>query len=453
MKPSYVVYTALAALMCLLPSAGMLLSGSGGTASASDAVEPPQLVAEDGTPNVSFLSEAGEWFEANIAFRDELISANSALLEHVFGTSAQPGEGGVVVGTDGWLYYADSLDDYQGVNQLSERQLFDIAHQMRLLQDYVEGQGAHFAFTIAPNKATLYPEHMPYYYANGVITSVGTYERITEVLEQEGVNYVNLYDALASGEEVLYHERDSHWTTAGAAIAAAQVMDALGHEHRDYAQEERSVQLDYTGDLDQMLYPAFTAALPEVHYANAPAFEYVKEVESNFDPKISTTSAAAGSLVMYRDSFGNALLPFMAEGYGEAYFSRGVPYQAAADLETTGADTVVVERAERFLPDMLGAAPLIPAAQVDDAAWRVQDAVPVEAVALRATETGGYVKVTGTLPAAALTDEALVYLEAPDGSVYEACPCSVSGSEGFQALLPADAAPSGDVEYQVYLVG
>ena len=30
----------------------------------------------------------------------------------------------------------------------------------------------------------------------------------------------------------------------------------------------------------------------------------------------------SGSLVMYRDSFGNALLPFIAEAFGDAYFSR-----------------------------------------------------------------------------------------------------------------------------------
>lgn len=450
----HVVYTALAALICLVPSLGMVAGTGGGTASDSDSVAFPQLVDEDGQFNVSFLSDAGEWFEANIAFRDELISIDSALLEHAFGTSAQSGDGGVVVGTDGWLYYADSLNDYQGTSQLSDRELFDIARQMRLMQDYVEGQGASFAFTIAPNKATLYPEHMPYYYANGRVTSEGNYERITAVLDAQGVNYVNLQDVLSDGDELLYHERDSHWTAAGAAKAAEELMDALGQGHRDWSQEESYLLADYTGDLDQMLYPAFTALLDEVHYSNAPQFAYVEEVESNFDPKISTTSAADGSLVLYRDSFGSALLPFMAEGYGSAYFSRSVPYPVAIDMQATGADTVVVERAERFLPEMASNAPLVPAAQVDAKTWEALGAVAVQAGTLRQSASGSeYVKVTGTLPAGELAVDALVYIEAVDGSVYEACPCTVNGSEGFSALLPLEVAADDVAQYQVYLGG
>ena len=54
---------------------------------------------------------------------------------------------------------------------------------------------------------------------------------------------------------------------------------------------------------------------------------------------------------MYRDSFGNAILPFFANSYANAYFSRGIPYQMT-DLSEHQADTVIVERAERFLPEM-----------------------------------------------------------------------------------------------------
>lgn len=61
---------------------------------------------------------------------------------------------------------------------------------------------------------------------------------------------------------------------------------------------------------------------------------------------------------MYRDSFGNTLLPFFADAYANAYFSRGVPYQLS-DVDTQNADTVVVERAERFLPEMAKNPPVL----------------------------------------------------------------------------------------------
>ena len=59
-----------------------------------------------------------------------------------------------------------------------------------------------------------------------------------------------------------------------------------------------------------------------------PLMLVVEEISSNFDPRITTVNPVKeGSLVMYRDSFGNALLPYMADAYANAYFSRGIPYQ------------------------------------------------------------------------------------------------------------------------------
>ena len=71
--------------------------------------------------------------------------------------------------------------------------------------------------------------------------------------------------------------------------------------------------MDFTGDLDEMLYPLALTEEKEIYYDKADVFAYVGEVESNFDPKITTVNpGSTGSLVMYRDSFGNAILPFFA---------------------------------------------------------------------------------------------------------------------------------------------
>lgn len=69
---------------------------------------------------------------------------------------------------------------------------------------------------------------------------------------------------------------------------------------------------DHIGDLDKMLYPKALTPEDEVYYDKTTTFAYVGEVESNFDPKITTVNPVKeGSLVMYRDSFGNTLLPFL----------------------------------------------------------------------------------------------------------------------------------------------
>lgn len=101
--------------------------------------------------------------------------------------------------------------------------------------------------------------------------------------------------------KVLYHERDSHWNNKGAALAADAIMTDLVKIHDSYKDETYEIRTDHIGDLDKMLYPRALTPEDEVYYDKATTFAYVGEVESNFDPKITTVNPVKeGSLVMYR---------------------------------------------------------------------------------------------------------------------------------------------------------
>ena len=62
------------------------------------------------------------------------------------------------------------------------------------------------------------------------------------------------------------------------------------------------------------------------------------------------------SLVMYRDSFGNALVPFMAQEYQKGYFTKEVPYDLSL-VDAYQADDVVIELAQRQIPTLLEGIP------------------------------------------------------------------------------------------------
>lgn len=57
-----------------------------------------------------------------------------------------------------------------------------------------------------------------------------------------------------------------------------------------YKDETYEVRTDHIGDLDKMLYPRALTPEDEVYYDKATTFAYVGEVESNFDPKITTVN-------------------------------------------------------------------------------------------------------------------------------------------------------------------
>ena len=440
MKKLQVLYIAAFFAVCLVPFAGMAVTGQESSSENRTLAEFPQIKTEEGI-NVQWLSDAGEYFQDHFAFRNELVTANALINGKILGTSTASG---VIQGTDGWLYYKDSLEDYLGENLLEDRSLYNISHILSLMQEYLAEKNVQFAFTVAPNKNSLYDANMPYYDSCKVSDNKNLIN-LRKYLKNENVSYVDLYEPLAKADEILYHKRDSHWNNKGAALASDLLLEGLGKEHESYTDETYTVKTDFTGDLDEMLYPLATTPEDEIYYDRQTTFAYVGEVESNFDPRITTVNPVkTGSLVMYRDSFGNALLPFMADAYGNAYFSRGIPYQLT-DVDTMAADTVVVERAERFLPEMAESAPVMPAPERTVSTG--EDKADPEAVKdLEIITQGNYLKISGRIAEKYLDTESRIYVRTDGDKVYEAFPNDVTLDDGstdcggFTLYLPVGTA-------------
>lgn len=442
-----IIYTALFFAICLIPSVGLLFHGQEISAENRKLADAPALYTEEGM-NKNFLKDAGTYFEDHFAYRNELVTGNARIMAKVFGVST---EDSVIAGTGDWLYYKDSLSDYQGAEQMSQRQLFNVAHTLAMIQEYARARGINFVFTIAPNKNSLYGENMPYYYRY-FRTEENNLTHIQKYLEKEQVNYVDLYGVLKDRKETLYHIRDSHWNNQGASIAAEEILTRLNKKHRSYEACDFELRRDFEGDLEKMLYPAAVEKEDEIYYKPEPAFQYVQEVENNFAPKIFTESAEAeGSLVMYRDSFGNALLPYMAEAYAKAYFSRGVPYQLS-DLITYEADTLVIERAERFLPDMAENAPVMPAPIVESSI--LGEAEYISQIPNReVTAQGVYTKVSGSVPNELLETDSRIYIRVNQLLNYEAFPVTRSdGKEGFELYIVTENLKDTGNEFEMCII-
>lgn len=447
MKKGKLIYCILFFAICLCPSLGMLVTKQETSSENRQLSEFPSPKTEEGKINVEWLSQAGDYFQEHFAFRNELVTGNALLHGRLLETSTADG---VIQGKNGWLYYKDSLDDYLGQDLLSDRSLFNIAHMLSMTQQALGEKGVNFLFTIAPNKNSLYGDNMPYYDKLKVSDQTNR-ENLEGWLKTEKVAYADLYQALMEEDEVLYHARDSHWNNKGAALAADVLMDALGKEHDSYEGESYTVRRDYTGDLDTMLYPLASTADDEIYYDKETTYATVEEIQSNFDPRITTVNPVKeGSLVMYRDSFGNALLPYMADAYANAYFSRGIPYQLM-DVETHSADTVIIERAERFLPEMSQFPPVLTAKEIsltEDQELQESDG----AVDVKIKPQGMTAQFSGRIKEGLLDTDSRIYLKV-NGSVYEAFPMDVKVEEnlddnGFCLYLPSElvAADGNDVE-------
>ena len=142
----------------------------------------------------------------------------------------------------------------------------------------------------------------------------------------------------------------------------------------------------------------------------------------------------SGSLLMFRDSFGNSLYPFMADSFFEARFSRAMPYDLSL-LDEFHSDTLVIELVERNIVWLTQRAPILsaPIRQIS------VPAVSNDAAAFTFTfpQTDGAVCCTGNLNCTPDTDSPIWLV--CDGAVYEATPAG-SGELPFTAYLASQPA-------------
>ena len=429
--------------ICMLPLLAMGVKGQQNETENRTMTSPPELFDEEEGLQWDYLSKIGDYFDEHFAFRSELVSLDAWVRTTVFGVSPVSE---VIVGENGWLYYTATLDDFQHKNPASDRMLFNIAHNISLMQRYTESLGMDFLFTVAPNKNSLYTENMPLRLMYQV-EEQSDMDRLLFWLDKERVNYVDLFSLFGEQEEVLYYQKDSHWNRKGAVMVYNALLDACGKEHETYENSQTQIVNDYYGDLNRMLFPIGGEPEQEIYYMGGNEWMYRKG-ETVEDSLIITESAEGSqTLLMYRDSFGNSLLPLLAGEYSQAVFSKRVPY-TMTDLAIYWPDVVIVEKVERHLPTLAEVPPLMsaPVIMLDGEQISVESNTTLEL-----TKEGSYWNFFGTADVEYMSTNSRIFVEITDADgtrVYEAFCVSYSddglSDNGF-TLYISEIALSGDL--------
>ncbi|MCD7946895.1 MAG: hypothetical protein LUG13_01165 [Oscillospiraceae bacterium] len=330
--------------LCLIPLVGMFFLPGTDTLANEKLAAKPEFITASGTVDTAALDETTDYIADHFGFRPQLITVNAALQTKLLHTA--PAED-VIYGADGWLYYEETLHDYQNIATITDAEAEQIAQRVLELQEYCTARGADFLFTIAPNKNSLYPQYMPTRYLQA--ESAGNYEMILPYLTEKQVQYVDLFAFFGEQDDIYYYQTDSHWTSEGAALVHQELMETLGIPYTGFTAVTTQTQLPHRGDLYQMLYPTGTMTEPQSAYDFS--FTYVSTPRTEEDIIIETRSETGGGrLIFCRDSFGNALYPFLAEDFSEAVITRQTPYPLEA---VQAGDTVIIEIVERNLPSLL----------------------------------------------------------------------------------------------------
>ncbi|MBQ9030907.1 MAG: hypothetical protein IJ106_05570 [Parasporobacterium sp.] len=439
----FTVFIALCLILCVIPSLFMTAFRSDETIGNESRTDWPSVTKEDGTFNSRILEQMGSYFETHYAFRPQLITADAEIQSALFQVSNTDS---VTVGSDGWLYYSSTLNDYLGKNPLSERGVFNLAHNLSLVQSYVTAMGAKFLFMVPPNKNSLYPEHMPYYYSVSE-SDIRNRDHLGEKLEAAGVSYLDLFDLIGAQEETLYLKHDSHWNNKGAMMVYNRALDLLEKEHETYSQVPVRYDRIHKGDLSNMIYPSDNSLEEDYAYDYETLYEYVPGPASS-DPvsvedfRIETSNPSAeDTLLMYRDSFGNTLIPILSNAFAHGYYAKSTPYPIARDMQQYTPDFVIIELVERNLRNLAADPAVVPSPRrnIDPALLEVQPDLESSVQTLRAD--ANYIAFSGTVPEERIDGERRIYLavQTPEGSMnlYEAYTVTNEETDyGYAVYLP-----------------
>ncbi len=416
----------------------------------------PKLKNEEGVLNLKFPSEFDLFFSENFKFRENLITINNFITNKVFITSA---EDDVILGENDWLFYAPTLNDYLARDTLSEDEINKIVTTLKLMNENITSKGNKFIFTVAPNKNSIYNEFMPKRYVK--ISDENNLKMLTDKLQKSDIVYCDLLKLFNENSEILYHKFDSHWTYKGAFFAYKELLNSMQVKNDKFENIVFSSNKNWDGDLSTMLYPSLKIKDYQADYEYNFSYSYASRFKDFDDIEIKTLNENADNqtFVMYRDSFGRALIPYLAETFYDTTFLRSNLYKID---EVSNSNFVVLEIVERNIPNLISKTPFMSAPQREIDNSNFTNKINNEDVTIFEKNAGDYIQLYGTINSKFLNSnkEIIINLKNENTNLYfESFPILETDlienpqdeHEGYSLYINKSQLPIGNYEVSVFL--
>lgn len=318
----------------------------------------------------ALISRFIDEFDSRFVFRDRLIPGYNRVKIKLFGVSPVPK---VIIGRSGWLFQArvnkepNERGYFQSVLPFSEAGLKDWKDRLEERRDWLKERGIYYLVILAPDKASIYPEYLP-----GNLSGFYRESRLDQLLDylkkHSTVPVLDLRSSLlnAKNDLKIYYKTDSHWNEPGALFAYRDIVNHLasvfGKEKKvraktldDFRIKRRKLK---NGNLSLML-AIKDHGFVEQRLRLRPRFRRTARkapLPSIKIPKALKPAAMVSAkpdlpgAVMFHDSFGRNLKPFLSEHFSRILFLRDWGFRFHRDIiEVEKPKIVLDEIAEHFL--------------------------------------------------------------------------------------------------------
>jgi alginate O-acetyltransferase complex protein AlgJ len=313
----------------------------------------------------TFVAAFDRAFADRFLGRQLLLRLHNRLLVRVFGVSPAPN---VLIGNDGWLYFKGedgrAFDRfYRGTQPIADAELQRVVDELRRRERFLAAHGIGYVVTIVPDKATVYPEHLPRWATR--VAAHSPLERLIGMIRAAGtLRFVDLRAPLiaAKSHSRVYYATDSHWNSIGAQVAYGELMRSVGDvlatrwAPADIAMPPYVPGVDvYHGDLARMT--GDIDRFPEPDYA--PLWKILAAADTRCGKRIDAGNdigfewyacnrPGLPRAVVYRDSMAIPLIPLLSENFSRVVYVSSHRLDPAFVLQEK-ADVVIEEMVERAM--------------------------------------------------------------------------------------------------------
>ena len=295
--------------------------------------------AERPAPPTS-LEAAARWpskyephFLDTFGLRDVLLRSRGLL--YWFGLGVSPTDS-IVRGKDGWIYTAINASRavHRGTDPMSAYELQLWCNGLEQRARWLESMGVRYLYVVAPNKETIYPEHLPESWAPLSEHASTRLDQFASAIAQRDVEFLDLRPTLRAakaqdrrGDEVITR-LGTHWNGHGSMAAYRAIIERV-RQWFPAVQPLSDDQISrlynpYHGDTwGSHLY--INDLLPQREWFLVHEGGPRHEIVASHNEPVRTTatrkpSATGPRVLMFHDSFGPYIQALMAEAFPHALF-------------------------------------------------------------------------------------------------------------------------------------
>ncbi len=316
----------------------------------------PKPVFTGWSETKEFFQEIERYYDDHFGFRKRLVRWHSGWKEKLFHEAAVRE---VIIGRDGWLYTAtnEMIENYTRIKQFSAEDLDAWQKLFETRRDWLAQRGIQYLVVFAPDKQTIYPEHLPDWLKRGAAPSKLD-QIIARLNERSTVSVLDLRPTLldAKQREPVFLMTDTHWNQRGIFATYQTLITKLSALFPGLTPLPATFftwqDSPHPGDLAVML--GQESSFPEKNRLSITPQEPLQTEEASLPSakRVAMTTTrnpkATGKAIVYHDSFGHGWIPLIGYHFGEVIYIAKRPIDPAL-IEREKPLVVIDQIVERIL--------------------------------------------------------------------------------------------------------